>query len=206
MCTYEDIDIDYDSFPVPDLSEDIHWIWLPAAVIRERRKAQQEAEEQARLAAIRRTIDDHRGWRNPFPNQPENIYFEKRTRRSRSKQSIRAFGFSGSPRSELTDVDNRNSGPSSPGRPRLPRPHPESRDSVVATVSKVIADHRGWRNPQPSHQQEAKQPWLRSGVRPGPRGKAVSAQRSPRRRAHKLDSRVRQVTWSNLRRDPPSAS
>ncbi len=108
-------DIDYDSFPPADLSLDLHWIWLPTAVIRERRKAEQAAEEQARLAAlpedhkiilvpadpnhtpterelwplinkavqkalephpeifttvlaaIRRTIDEHRGWRNPFP-------------------------------------------------------------------------------------------------------------------------------------------
>ena len=43
-------------------------------------------------------------------------------------------------------------------RPRLPRPHPEFRDSVVAAVSKVIADHRGWRNPQPYNQRMAKQP------------------------------------------------
>lgn len=41
-------DIDYDSFPPADL--DLHWIRLPTAVIRQRTKAKQEAEEQARLA------------------------------------------------------------------------------------------------------------------------------------------------------------
>ena len=37
-------------------------------------------------------------------------------------------------------------------------PHPEFRDSVVAAVGKVIADHRGWRNPQPYNKNMAKQP------------------------------------------------
>ncbi len=37
-------------------------------------------------------------------------------------------------------------------------PHPEFRDSVVSAVSKVIADHRGWRNPQPYHSRIAKRP------------------------------------------------
>ena len=36
-------------------------------------------------------------------------------------------------------------------------PHPEFHDSAVAAVSKVIADHRGCRNPQPYNKNMAKQ-------------------------------------------------
>ena len=41
-------------------------------------------------------------------------------------------------------------------RPRLPRPHSEFRDCVAAAISKVIADHRDWRNPQPYNTRMAK--------------------------------------------------
>ena len=115
LYTYDEIDIDYDSLLVPDPPTYVSWIWLPDAVIEARRKAKQEVEEQARLAAlpadhkiilvpadpthtpterdlwplinltvqkvlepypeiynqvlaaIRRTIDEHQGWRSPFP-------------------------------------------------------------------------------------------------------------------------------------------
>ena len=52
MTSYQQIDIDYEQFPVADLSLDLHWIQLPAAVDRERRKAQREAEEKERAAAL----------------------------------------------------------------------------------------------------------------------------------------------------------
>lgn len=52
MRTYENIDIDYDQFPVPDLSLDLHFIHLSAAQHREQQNARREAEEQARLATL----------------------------------------------------------------------------------------------------------------------------------------------------------
>ena len=115
MRNYQIIDIDYEQFPVADLSLDLHWIQLPAAKYAAQRKVQREAEEKERLAtlpedhkiilvpadprtspterelwplinktvqrclephpalydsilaAIGETIDQHRGWRNPFP-------------------------------------------------------------------------------------------------------------------------------------------
>ena len=60
-------DIDYDSFPPADLVLDVHWIWLPTAVIRERRKAEQAAEEQAPRRAARRP-QDHPGPCRPQPH------------------------------------------------------------------------------------------------------------------------------------------
>ena len=57
LYTYDEIDIDYDSLLVPNPPTDVSWIWLPDAVIEARRKAKQEAEEQARLAAL---PEDHK--------------------------------------------------------------------------------------------------------------------------------------------------
>ena len=57
MRNYQEIDIDYEQFPVADLSLDLHWIQLPCAVDRVRRKAQREAEEKERLAAL---PEDHK--------------------------------------------------------------------------------------------------------------------------------------------------
>ena len=56
MCTYETIDLDYDQFPIPDLSVDLHWIQLPLAAWRVQQKAQREAD----LAARRQSLpEDH---------------------------------------------------------------------------------------------------------------------------------------------------
>ena len=52
MRNYQEIDIDYEQFPVADLSLDLHWIQLPAALDRVRRKAQREAEDKERLATL----------------------------------------------------------------------------------------------------------------------------------------------------------
>ena len=45
-------DIDYDSFPVPDLTLDKHWILLPRAIWLEKRKAMDAALEARRLAEL----------------------------------------------------------------------------------------------------------------------------------------------------------
>jgi hypothetical protein len=45
-------DIDYDSFPIPDLTLDKHWILLPAAVWRERCQARDAALAAQRLADL----------------------------------------------------------------------------------------------------------------------------------------------------------
>lgn len=44
-------DIDYDSFPVPDLDQDIHWTLLPISVWDEQQKASREKLNAERLAA-----------------------------------------------------------------------------------------------------------------------------------------------------------
>ena len=115
MRNYADIDIDYEQFPIADLSLDLHWIQLPTAVLLERRKAERVAREKERaaalpanhkiilvpadptyspleeelwpiinetihtalrphpevfakvVAAVDRALEEHRGWRNPFP-------------------------------------------------------------------------------------------------------------------------------------------
>ena len=112
-------DIDYDSFPIPDLTLDKNWILLPVAVWRERRQtrdaplaAQRLAElppdhqiilvpadptyspaqvelwpiinctvienlqrhesvHQEALVAAQKAVEEHRGWRNPYPESPE---------------------------------------------------------------------------------------------------------------------------------------
>ena len=43
-------DIDYDSFPVADLDLDKHWIFLPLAVLRKKRRAREAALEAQRIA------------------------------------------------------------------------------------------------------------------------------------------------------------
>ncbi len=43
-------DIDYDSFPTPDLDLDLHWTLLPIAVWREKQRARQTALENQRIA------------------------------------------------------------------------------------------------------------------------------------------------------------
>ena len=50
-------DIDYESFPIADLTLDRHWIQLPTAVLLERQKARRAAQHQARLAAL---PEDHK--------------------------------------------------------------------------------------------------------------------------------------------------
>ncbi len=123
-------DIDYDSFPIPDLTLDKHWILLPVAVWREKRKAMDAAIEAQRLAdlppdhqiilvpadptyspeqvelwpvinlavievlnrheaihhevqlAVQKAVNDHRGWRNPYPasiNYPDRPITRKRS-------------------------------------------------------------------------------------------------------------------------------
>lgn len=115
MRTYAEIDIDYEQFPIADLSLDLHWIQLPTAVLIQRRNAEREARAKERadalpanhriilvpadptyspieeelwpiinetihtalrphpevfakvVAAVDRVLDEHRGWRNPFP-------------------------------------------------------------------------------------------------------------------------------------------
>ncbi len=57
MRTYEIIDLDYDQFPIPDLSLDLHFVHLSAAQHREQQKKRREAEEHARLAAL---PEDHK--------------------------------------------------------------------------------------------------------------------------------------------------
>lgn len=52
MRTYAEIDFDYEQFPIADLSLDLHWIQLPTAVLIERRKAEWEAQEKERAAAL----------------------------------------------------------------------------------------------------------------------------------------------------------
>ena len=49
-------DYDYDTIPIPDLTLDLHWIQLPAAVLIAQQKTQQAALEAERLAA---QPDDH---------------------------------------------------------------------------------------------------------------------------------------------------
>ncbi len=44
-------DIDYESFPVADLTLDLHWIQLPTAVLVARRQAKEEALRKARQEA-----------------------------------------------------------------------------------------------------------------------------------------------------------
>ena len=50
-------DIDYESFPIADLTLDRHWIQLPTAVLLERQKARRAAQHQERLAAL---PEDHK--------------------------------------------------------------------------------------------------------------------------------------------------
>ena len=45
-------DIDYESFPIADLTLDRHWIQLPTAVLLERQKARRAAQHAERLAAL----------------------------------------------------------------------------------------------------------------------------------------------------------
>ena len=52
MRNYAEIDIDYEQFPIADLSLDLHWIQLPTAVLMERRKAERIAREKERAAAL----------------------------------------------------------------------------------------------------------------------------------------------------------
>ncbi len=52
MRNYAEIDLDYEQFPIADLSLDLHWIQLPMAVLRERRIAEREAREKERAAAL----------------------------------------------------------------------------------------------------------------------------------------------------------
>ena len=56
MRNYAEIDIDYEQFPIADLSLDLHWIQLPTAVLIERRNAEREAREKERAAALPETI------------------------------------------------------------------------------------------------------------------------------------------------------
>ena len=50
-------DIDYESFPIADLTLDRHWIQLPTAVLLDRQKARRAAQYQERLAAL---PEDHK--------------------------------------------------------------------------------------------------------------------------------------------------
>ena len=50
-------DIDYESFPIADLTLDRHWVQLPTAVLLERQKAHRAAQHQERLAAL---PEDHK--------------------------------------------------------------------------------------------------------------------------------------------------
>ena len=50
-------DIDYESFPIADLTLDRHWVQLPTAVLIERQKSRRAAQHQERLAAL---PEDHR--------------------------------------------------------------------------------------------------------------------------------------------------
>ena len=50
-------DIDYESFPIADLTLDRHWIQLPTAVLLERQKARRAAQHAERLAAL---PEDHK--------------------------------------------------------------------------------------------------------------------------------------------------
>ena len=52
MRTYAEIDIDYEQFPIADLSLDLHWIQLPTTVLIERLNAKREAREKERVAAL----------------------------------------------------------------------------------------------------------------------------------------------------------
>ncbi len=119
-------DIDYDSFPVADLSADIHWIQLPEArwepiyqkilAAREQRRLARLPKEhkiilvptdpdyspgefelwplvnravRAALAphpemfaavttAVKKILDEHRGWRSPFPVPFQGARSEKK--------------------------------------------------------------------------------------------------------------------------------
>ncbi len=57
MRTYQQIDLDYDSFPIPDLSLDLHFVHLSAAEHRAQISARHEAEAQARLSEL---PEDHK--------------------------------------------------------------------------------------------------------------------------------------------------
>ena len=49
--------IDYESFPIADLTLDRHWIQLPTAVLLGRQKARRAAQHQERIAAL---PEDHK--------------------------------------------------------------------------------------------------------------------------------------------------
>ena len=50
-------DIDYESYPIADLTLDRHWIQLPTAVLLERQKARRVAQQQMRVTAL---PEDHK--------------------------------------------------------------------------------------------------------------------------------------------------
>jgi len=62
-------DIDYDSFPIPDLTVDKHWILLPRAVWLEKRKALDAALAAQRLADYMAARDVPRGTVGGAPSE-----------------------------------------------------------------------------------------------------------------------------------------
>ena len=113
-------DIDYESFPVADLSLDLHWIQLPKAVLAAREKARGEALRQAR--------DQERAAALPenhkvilVPAHPDHSPIEK----------------------ELWPVVTHTVH-------HVLHQFPAAHRAVTEAIAQLRQDYRGWRNPYPA--------------------------------------------------------
>ena len=110
-------DIDYESFPVADLSLDLHWIQLPKSVLAAREKAREEALRQAREEDRAAALpENHKVIL--VPAHPTYSPFEE----------------------ELWPIINE-------AVQNCLAPHPALRAAVDRAVTLAVDQYRGWTNP-----------------------------------------------------------